>query len=74
MAKKKTKSTNLYTQTEKDLNAIKRLLMLLLIKKGATQEELALALQINQEDISRMMPTRVTLPPKTVPVAIGVPA
>jgi len=58
MSKKKTRSTNPKTLIEKELNAIKRLLMLLLVKTGATQEELALALQINQEDVSRMMPTR----------------
>ena len=58
MSKKKTRSTNTQTPNEKELNAIKRLLMLLLVKTGATQEELALALQINQEDVSRMMPTR----------------
>jgi hypothetical protein len=58
MTKKKTSSTNPQTTTEKELNAIKRLLMLLLIKTGATQEELALALQINQKDVSIMMPSR----------------
>jgi hypothetical protein len=58
MTKKKTRSTTPQTTTEKELKAIKRLLMLLLIKTGATQEELALALQINQEDVSFMMPSR----------------
>ena len=58
MGKKKTRRTNPQTPTEKELNAIKRLLMLLLVKTGATQEEMALALQINQEEVSRMMPTR----------------
>ena len=58
MAKKKTMSTKPQTATEKELNSIKRLLMLLLVKTGATQEELALALQINQEYVSRIMPTR----------------
>jgi len=43
---------------QKELEAIKRLLMLFLIKTGTTQEELALALQINQEDVSFMMPSR----------------
>jgi predicted transcriptional regulator len=51
------KNTNPQTPTEKELDAIKRLLMLFLIKRGATQEELALALKMDQADVSRMMPT-----------------
>ena len=58
MAKKKTRSTNPQTATEKELNAIKRLLMLLLVKTGASQDELALALQKDKADISRMMSVR----------------
>jgi transcriptional regulator len=51
------KNTNPQTPTEKELDAIKRLLMLVLIKRGATQEELALALKMDRADVSRMMPT-----------------
>ena len=58
MAKKKTRSTNSQTPTEKELNTIKRLLMLFLIKTGTSQDELALALQIDQGDVSHMMPTK----------------
>jgi len=58
MTKKKTKNANPQTPTEKELNAIKRLLIVLLVKIGMTQDELALALQMDQADVSRMMPTR----------------
>lgn len=58
MAKKRTKTTNPQTPTEKELGAIKRLLMLFLVKTGTPLSELALALKINQADVSRMMPTR----------------
>jgi transcription initiation factor IIE alpha subunit len=58
MAKKKTKNTIPQTPTEKELDAIKRLLMLFLIKTGVTQDEMALALQMDQADISRILPTR----------------
>jgi hypothetical protein len=55
---RKTKNTNTQTPSEKELNAIKRLLLLFLIKTGASQDELALALQKDQADISRMIPVR----------------
>jgi hypothetical protein len=43
---------------EKELITIKRLLLLFLIKTGATQEELSSALEKDQADVSRMMPVR----------------
>jgi hypothetical protein len=43
---------------EGELLAIKRLLMLLLMKIGATETELSLALQIDQTAVSRMLPAR----------------
>jgi hypothetical protein len=61
MAKKRPEKTNPQTPNEKELKelvAIKRLLLLFLIKTGASQDELTLALQKDQADISRMMPVR----------------
>jgi hypothetical protein len=43
---------------DKDLEAVKRLLMLLLLKLGATPEELGMALNVNSSRISQMFPTR----------------
>lgn len=43
---------------ERELNAIKRLLVLLLLKAGANQSELALALKMDRGDVSRMLPAR----------------
>ena len=42
----------------KELNAIKRLLILLLIKAGASQGEIAMALHTDQANVSRMFPAR----------------
>lgn len=42
----------------RQLDGIKRLLVLLLIKSGASQKEIALALDMDQADISRMFPSR----------------
>jgi len=58
MAKKKTKNIIPPTPTEKELNDIKRLLMFFLVKTGVTQDELSLALNMDQADVSRLMPTR----------------
>lgn len=58
MAKKRTKNPSPQTPTEKELDVIKRLLMLFLVKTGVTQDELALALQMDRADISRTFPTR----------------
>jgi predicted transcriptional regulator len=41
-----------------ELEAIKRLLALLLLKAGTEQSELALALRIDQSAVSRMLPKR----------------
>ena len=43
---------------EKDIQDIKRLLMLLLIKLGATSDEIDLALGIDPSSIRRSLPTR----------------
>ena len=40
----------------KELDAIKRLLIVSLIKDGASQREVATALQIDPADLSRMIP------------------
>lgn len=40
-----------------ELATIKRLLALLLLKAGASQEELGLALQLDQSGVSRMLPS-----------------
>jgi DNA-binding MarR family transcriptional regulator len=58
MPKKKFKAQNNLTTTEKELTQIKKLLMLLLIKTGTSQSELAFALQLDQADVSRMLPVR----------------
>jgi hypothetical protein len=55
---RKTKNTNTQTPIEKELIAIKRLLLLFLIKTGTSQDELALALQKDKADVCRMMPIR----------------
>jgi hypothetical protein len=43
---------------EKQLEDIKRLLMLLLLKLGAPSEEIALALQVDSSQVRRAIPTR----------------
>jgi hypothetical protein len=57
MAKKK-KIIDTKPPIEKELIAIKKLLLLYLIKTGVSQDELELALEKDQADISRMMPAR----------------
>lgn len=42
----------------KELDGIKRLLILFLIKAGASQGEVALALHTDQANVSRMFPAR----------------
>jgi predicted transcriptional regulator len=44
--------------TLKELDAIKRLLILLLVKAGAAQGEIAMALDVDQAAVSRMFPAR----------------
>jgi predicted transcriptional regulator len=41
-----------------ELTAIKRLMALLLLKAGASQEEVSMALQLDRSQVSRMLPTR----------------
>jgi predicted transcriptional regulator len=41
-----------------ELEAIKRLLVLSLVKAGAKQKEIAMALQVGQAEVSRMFPAR----------------
>ena len=50
--------TNAVNPTIKELDAIKRLLILFLIKAGASQGEIAMALHSDQANISRMFPAR----------------
>lgn len=40
----------------RELEAIKRLLMLMLMRAGATQADIAAALGVNQSSVSRMLP------------------
>jgi hypothetical protein len=54
---KKSKSVN-QDPTVRELDNIKRLLILLLIKAGASQDELGLALNMDQADVSRLLPAR----------------
>jgi hypothetical protein len=44
--------------TEKQLEDIKRLLMLLLLKLGSSSEEIALALQVDSSQVRRAIPGR----------------
>jgi hypothetical protein len=43
---------------DRELETLKRLLMLLLLKLGASTQELGLALNVNSSRISQMFPTR----------------
>lgn len=45
-----------------ELDAVKRLLTLLLLKAGASQGEIAMALQVDQSKVSRMFPARKVKP------------
>lgn len=47
---------------EKELDSIKRLLILLLMKSGTPQGEIAKALDMNQGLLSQMMPARAFKP------------
>jgi hypothetical protein len=44
--------------TDKQLEDIKRLFVLLLLKLGSTSEEIALAMQVDSSAIRRMIPAR----------------
>lgn len=51
----------------REVAGLKRLMILALLRNGATQEEVAAALGVNQSSISRMFPAglgRATKPPK----------
>jgi hypothetical protein len=54
---KKKKNPNL-DPAVKELDAIKRLLILTLIKAGTSQGEIATALNMDQGNLSRMFPAR----------------
>jgi len=58
MAKKKKKSNKPEDTVQKELYEIKRLLMALMYKLGATLTEVADALQMDPADVSRMLPAR----------------
>ena len=45
-------------ETDKQLEDVKRLLMLLLLKRGSTSEEIALAMKVDSSAIRRMIPVR----------------
>jgi len=55
---RKTKQTSETDPVLNELDAIKRLLMLTLIKAGTKQDEIAMALQVDRSLVSRMFPTR----------------
>ena len=59
MAKKSLPSTDPILN---ELATIKRLLALLILKAGASQEELGLALQLDQSGVSRMLPSNKIKP------------
>ncbi|HEV2111385.1 MAG TPA: helix-turn-helix domain-containing protein [Gammaproteobacteria bacterium] len=46
------------TELLKELQDIKRILVVALIKSGASQGEVATALNVNQSSISRMFPSK----------------
>ncbi|WP_338312364.1 hypothetical protein [Bradyrhizobium sp. TM239] len=46
------------TDSNKELNDIKGLLILMLLKLGSTSEEIALALQVDSSAVRRLIPTR----------------
>jgi len=50
------------SKLEQERDAIKRLLMLLLLKCGASQGEIAMALQVDQSTVSRLFPKRKVKP------------
>jgi predicted transcriptional regulator len=58
MAKSKANNSSPVDPVEQQLESIKRLLALFLMKTGVSQDEIALALQTDQGTISRMIPRR----------------
>ncbi len=57
MAKGKRKKT-IEDPVQAELDSIKRLLTLLLLKAGSSQGEVAMALDVDQSVVSRMFPAR----------------
>ena len=55
---KNERSIDIVDPIERQLDAIKRLLVLFLMKAGTPQREIAKALGVGQATISRMMPTK----------------
>lgn len=58
MAKHGSKHKLVDDQVIEELDAIKRLLVLLLAKIGASQIEIAAALDIDRSNVSRLLPSR----------------
>lgn len=58
VTKKRPRRTRIEDPVVRELDAIKRLLMLQLLKTGAQQSEIALALDVDASEVSRMMPAR----------------
>ncbi len=61
MAKTK-RTTDIHDPVELQLDAIKRLLILFLMKSGTSQGEIAKALGVGQATVSRMMPAKHITP------------
>lgn len=55
---RKTKAAESDDQIVNELIAIKRLLILLLVKAGASQGEVSIALEMDKSAVSRMLPAR----------------
>lgn len=58
MAKTKRKTGGIDDPVVRELDAVKRLLTLFLLKVGSSQGEVAMALQVDQSVVSRMFPAR----------------
>lgn len=56
--KKRRQRVRIEDPTVRELDAIKRLLILQLLKAGTQQSEIALALDVDASEVSRMMPAR----------------
>jgi len=59
---KKRASKRIEDPVQRELDSIKRLLVLLLYKAGTPQSEVAKALSMDPGDLSRMMPARAFMP------------
>ena len=61
MSKTKIRTTPKMSENDRlvaELEAIKRLLKLFLLKAGGSQGEIAMALEVDQSKVSRMIPAR----------------